>query len=76
MTHITYNAETQALLSRPTAAAEAKSLFSRLIKELWVWNARSESRRSLAALDDRLLQDIGLDRADVNREISKPFWSA
>lgn len=31
-------------------------------------------REHLASFDDRLLQDIGLTRADVEREYSKPFW--
>jgi uncharacterized protein YjiS (DUF1127 family) len=31
-------------------------------------------RRGLARLDDRMLKDIGLNRADVEREIGKPFW--
>ena len=35
---------------------------------------RLRQRRALAALDDRLLQDIGLSRADVERECSRPFW--
>jgi uncharacterized protein YjiS (DUF1127 family) len=35
---------------------------------------RSRQRRALAALDDRLLKDIGLSRADVERECSRPFW--
>jgi len=25
-------------------------------------------------MDDRLLRDIGLSRADAKREINKPFW--
>jgi uncharacterized protein YjiS (DUF1127 family) len=31
-------------------------------------------RRHLARMDDRLLRDIGLSRADAKREINKPFW--
>ena len=31
-------------------------------------------RRSLAALDDRMLKDIGLTRCDVAAEVSRPFW--
>ncbi len=38
------------------------------------WFARVRQRRALAALDSRLLRDIGLDRQDVLREVSKPFW--
>lgn len=38
------------------------------------WQQRLRSRRALASLDDRLLKDVGLNRADVWRECSKPFW--
>ena len=38
------------------------------------WRERSRQRRSLMRLDDRLLHDIGLSRADVEHEASKPFW--
>jgi uncharacterized protein YjiS (DUF1127 family) len=31
-------------------------------------------RRQLAALDDRMLRDVGLNRVDVERETSRPFW--
>lgn len=31
-------------------------------------------REHLASFDDRMLQDIGLSRADVEREYRKPFW--
>ncbi len=40
--------------------------------------ARAEvrrSRRQLAQLDDRLLRDIGLDRARARLEADKGFWS-
>ena len=33
------------------------------------------SRRQLAELDDRLLQDIGLDRARARYEATKGFWA-
>ncbi len=39
-----------------------------------LWVARTRQRRHLARLDDRMLADIGLSRADANQEISKPFW--
>jgi uncharacterized protein YjiS (DUF1127 family) len=34
----------------------------------------ARSRRQLAQLDERLLRDIGLDRATARFEASKPFW--
>lgn len=39
-----------------------------------LWHDRSVQRHHLAALDDHVLKDIGLSRADVVRESSKPFW--
>ena len=38
------------------------------------WHQRVVSRRELAQLDDRMLQDIGVNNVDVEREVSKPFW--
>ncbi|MDH3230844.1 MAG: DUF1127 domain-containing protein [Alphaproteobacteria bacterium] len=39
-----------------------------------LWYERSRQRRQLARLDDRLLRDIGVDRASAMEEVSKPFW--
>ena len=38
------------------------------------WRRRVADRRHLAALDDFMLRDIGLARAEAEVEISKPFW--
>jgi uncharacterized protein YjiS (DUF1127 family) len=35
----------------------------------------SRSRRQLAQLDERLLRDIGLDRATARLEATKGFWA-
>jgi uncharacterized protein YjiS (DUF1127 family) len=43
---------------------------------LAAWMARVRERRELQELDDRLLADIGLTHADVERECAKPFWVA
>jgi uncharacterized protein YjiS (DUF1127 family) len=40
------------------------------------WLERSNQRRTLAELDDRMLRDIGVTRSQVQHEIAKPFWSA
>ena len=35
---------------------------------------RRRERRALEALDDRQLADVGLTRAQVQREARNPFW--
>ena len=40
------------------------------------WSERSAQRRRLLQLDDHQLRDIGLTRADIEKEASKPFWAA
>ncbi len=41
-----------------------------------VWQRRYLERQALANFDDHRLDDIGLTREDVAREIAKPFWQA
>ena len=41
---------------------------------LRVWLSRERERRELAAMDEQEWRDIGLTRADVMREVGKPFW--
>jgi uncharacterized protein YjiS (DUF1127 family) len=38
------------------------------------WAERARQRRALLSLDDWMLKDIGLSRADVMREYDKPVW--
>ena len=44
------------------------------IDGLVTWQRRHKDRMHLMALDDRLLHDIGISAADVEHEVSKPFW--
>jgi uncharacterized protein YjiS (DUF1127 family) len=41
---------------------------------LLLWQERTRQRHYLAALDDHMLRDMGLARADAERESSKAFW--
>ena len=43
---------------------------------LILWRQRVNQRRALARLDDKMLQDIGIDKANAMLEIVKPFWRA
>lgn len=45
-----------------------------VVGTLLAWQRRLCERDALAALDDRLLADIGLTRAQARREAGKPFW--
>lgn len=58
----------------PSAVQQAPGFLSRALDTLAEWHERARQRRRLMELDDRLLKDIGLTRADVARETSKPFW--
>lgn len=39
-----------------------------------VWRQAARQRRALARLDQRMLEDIGLNEDQVRREIQRPFW--
>jgi uncharacterized protein YjiS (DUF1127 family) len=46
----------------------------RVVTTLLIWQQRARDRRQLQSLSDHMLRDIGLTRADVFAEASKPFW--
>jgi uncharacterized protein YjiS (DUF1127 family) len=46
----------------------------RIVDLMLLWRERARSRQQLLRLNDDLLKDIGLSRADVHREAVKPFW--
>jgi uncharacterized protein YjiS (DUF1127 family) len=50
------------------------SVYARLCRALAQWRARGRSRRLLAALDEHMLRDIGIDPARVWQETGKWFW--
>ena len=47
-----------------------------LLDVLLDWQQRAAERHALRQLDDRMLKDIGLTRADIEAEARKPFWRA
>ncbi|MCA8908579.1 MAG: DUF1127 domain-containing protein [Rhodospirillaceae bacterium] len=61
---------------RAHLATRLSALPLRLFDALLAWQQRAAERRHLAALDDRLLKDMGLSRADVAQELEKPMWRA
>ena len=64
-----------ALPGRPgRRRAGTRSWLLRLFDGLLAWHTRHQQRQHLRQLDDRMLKDIGLSRADVGWECAKPFW--
>ena len=51
-----------------------RCLGNHVVASLREWRRRSRERAELAALDDRMLKDIGLTRADAEFLSNKPFW--
>ncbi|WP_410021959.1 MULTISPECIES: DUF1127 domain-containing protein [unclassified Pseudomonas] len=52
-----------------------KRPFPRLFQRLSRWYALHCERQFLASMTDESLKDIGLTRADVERERHRHFWS-
>lgn len=46
----------------------------RVVVRVLEWQERSRQRAMLAMLDEHLLRDLGLSRAEAQQEYSKPFW--
>lgn len=76
-----YSYATPASAGTPEAGLYGRE-FTRALKRLTddvfstvlEWQERARQRRHLSELDERMLQDIGVTRADVDRETAKPFW--
>jgi uncharacterized protein YjiS (DUF1127 family) len=46
----------------------------KLLAQAFVRYRRQQQRTNLAALDDRMLRDMGISRLEAERESRKPFW--
>ncbi|NJJ58876.1 DUF1127 domain-containing protein [Pseudomonas grimontii] len=51
-----------------------KRPFSRLLQVVLRWQVLRHERQVLASMNDDALKDIGLSRADVERESHRHFW--
>ncbi|MDJ0778088.1 MAG: DUF1127 domain-containing protein [Gammaproteobacteria bacterium] len=57
------------------ASIERVEAFAARVNDiLSTWSRRSADRRALAMMSDRMLQDIGLSRGELDREVAKFFW--
>ena len=62
------------LQRRRTAGLRPVRFAGRLMQALYRGLERARQRRALSSLSDKMLRDIGLARADIVREVAKPFW--
>ncbi len=51
-----------------------RNRFEATMATVRLWSRRRRTRPSLAELDDYMLRDIGLTRAEARQESSIPFW--
>jgi len=56
------------------AAAFSVSTLVRLADVVVAMLAKQRSRMALGQLDDRMLRDIGIDRATACNEAERPIW--
>ncbi len=63
-----------ALLQRSQSLPPISRALMGVTVAVLTWEMRARSRKSLAKLDDHLLRDIGVGRADAEVEWQKPFW--
>jgi uncharacterized protein YjiS (DUF1127 family) len=59
---------------RPQSEAQARGAVAAAFDRMFLWVERYRQRRTLEALPDHLLSDIGLSRYDAAHEAEKPFW--
>ena len=62
------------LVVRRRAEGPLARTAGRMATTLREWRQRIRDRARLAELDERMLKDIGLTRADAEFLINKPFW--
>jgi uncharacterized protein YjiS (DUF1127 family) len=58
----------------PSALRSASNVAARLLERPREWRRRVKGRAELAALDDHMLADIGISRAEAKFLSNKPFW--
>jgi uncharacterized protein YjiS (DUF1127 family) len=51
-----------------------RRIWSGWVDTMASWLMRQQVRQDLSALDDRLLEDLGISREDALWQARKPFW--
>ncbi len=72
LNHLSFTESAQRILA--TAVNRVGQVVSAGWTTLEMWQDRANQRHRLLEMDDRMLRDVGLSRADAEREGRKPFW--
>ena len=56
------------------AVERIEGFAAKITQVIKTWVSRSHERRLLSQMNHRMLDDIGLTIADVDREVGKFFW--
>ena len=55
-------------------AGTGRNILSSWARTIEIWLIRHQARQDLSALDDRLLDDIGISHEDALWKAGRPFW--
>lgn len=67
-------ANARALTAAVSAVGTVIVMLGTALDRMLSAHERWRQRQALLALDDHLLKDIGVSRADVEHVVEKPFW--
>jgi uncharacterized protein YjiS (DUF1127 family) len=56
------------------AYGKIRRVVIKCLQTLTIWHDRAEQRHALGELNEHMLKDIGVSRADAYKELRKPFW--
>jgi uncharacterized protein YjiS (DUF1127 family) len=63
-----------AVRSRRSALDDLSDAAQWVLATVREWGRRSREREQVSNMDERMLKDIGITRAEALRLSSKPFW--
>lgn len=62
------------VIKTPLTPSTAEFSWWKMLAEIRIWVQRHNQRRALAKLNDEHLDDIGISRVQLEKELSKRFW--
>jgi uncharacterized protein (TIGR00369 family) len=63
-------------IATPHRSGACSAVIAVVLAFVRVWRERRSTRRQLAVMSERELQDMGICRPEIANEIGKPFWRA